>query len=83
MKQKKKHKLKVTKKIISDCCKQRNSKKKTCIRKKDSKLFKLPRKFSRKKCGIFIKNKNKGFTIRASCSPFRYCKNKKPIKIKN
>lgn len=57
-----------SKKII-DCCKiSKNSNKKKCIRKKDSKIFKLPRKFSKKKC----KNP-KGFSMISSCSPYKYC----------
>ena len=49
------------------CC---NHKKddKICIRKSDNKSFKLPRKFSRQKC----KNP-KGFTMRASCAPYKDC----------
>ena len=59
-----------SKKIIN-CCKVNNkSKKKICRRKKDGKLFKLPRRFSKKKC----KNP-KGFTMRASCAPYKYCFN--------
>jgi len=41
---------------------------KTCIRKSDNKSFKLPRKFSRRKC----KNP-KGFTMRSSCAPYKDC----------
>lgn len=41
---------------------------KKCIRKKDNKLFSLPRKFTRKQC------KNiKGFSMRSSCAPYKYC----------
>ena len=41
---------------------------KTCIRSSDQKSFKLPRKFSRRKC----KNP-KGFTMRSSCAPYKDC----------
>jgi hypothetical protein len=56
---------------MKDCC---TCKKKTkaCFRKSDKKVFNLPRKFSRKKC-----KKAKGFTMRASCAPYKDCfKNK-------
>ena len=52
-----------------DCCKHSKHDKK-CTRKKDKKTFKLPRKFSRKKC-----RKPKGFTMRASCAPYDGCFN--------
>jgi hypothetical protein len=42
---------------------------KTCIRKSDNKSFKLPRKFSRIQCKT-----PKGFTMRASCAPYKDCK---------
>ena len=54
-----------------DCCdysyeNYKNAKK--CVRKKDKKTFKVPRKFNRDKC-----NHPKGFTMRSSCAPFKYC----------
>ena len=49
------------------CCKHSKHAKK-CTRKKDKKTFKLPRRFSRKKC-----RKSKGFTMRASCAPYNDC----------
>ena len=59
---------------MQDCCKLRSYSAKKCIRK-DKKVFKLSRKFSIKRC----KGKIKGFTMRASCAPFKFCniKNKK------
>lgn len=39
-----------------------------CIRKKDKKVFMLPRRFTRKQC----KNP-RGFTMRSSCAPYRDC----------
>ena len=49
------------------CC-NHSKKDKICIRKGDKKSFKLPRKFSRRKC----KNP-KGFTMRSSCAPYKDC----------
>tara|TARA_B100001115_G_C15747360_1_gene365163 strand:+ start:71 stop:931 length:861 start_codon:yes stop_codon:yes gene_type:complete len=51
-----------------DCCKQ-TGKHKSCTRNSDKKTFKLPRKYSRKKC----KKGVKGFTMRSSCAPFKDC----------
>ena len=56
-----------------DCC-SATIEDKICIRKKDSKQFKLPRKYSKKKC---TENKIKGFTMKSSCAPYKYCKKKK------
>ena len=58
------------KKNILNCC---NTKKKKCIRK-DGKIFSLPRKFTKKRCQI---GRIKGFTMRSSCAPYKYCKTKK------
>lgn len=52
------------------CCKTNNSTKK-CVRKEDNKVFTFPRRFSRKKC---LSSKPKGFTMRASCAPYKNCK---------
>lgn len=54
-----------------NCCRIKGKEKK-CIRN-DGKVFKLPRKFSKKQCNNFFRNKNKGFSIIASCSPFKNC----------
>ena len=52
-----------------DCCKHRkNTKKRYCIRKKDNKVFKLPRRFTRKQCKHI-----RGFSMRSSCAPYKYC----------
>jgi hypothetical protein len=56
--------------MIIDCCEINNSTKK-CIRKKDNKVFTFPRRFSRKKC---LSSKPKGFTMKASCAPYKNCK---------
>ena len=48
------------------CCKH-NTKDKTCKRI-DGKIFKLPRRFTRKKC-----KHPRGFTMRSSCAPYKNC----------
>ena len=53
----------------SNCC-THNARHTVCIRK-DKKTFRLPRRFSRKKC---IKGPVRGFTMRSSCAPYKYCK---------
>ena len=53
---------------MTDCCKH-NTIAKSCIRKRDRKVFSLPRKFSRKQC-----KKVNGFTVRSSCAPYKGCK---------
>ena len=52
---------------MPDCCKPTKNKK-YCTRKFDKKRFKLPRRFNKTKC-----KHPKGFTMRASCAPFKYC----------
>lgn len=54
-----------------NCC-NHTKKKRFCLRKFDKKRFSLPRKYSRKRC----LGKIKGFTMRSSCAPYKYCKNK-------
>ena len=54
-----------------ECCKHSKTDK-NCIRNSDKKSFKLPRKFSKKKC----KNP-KGFTMKSSCAPYKDCFSKK------
>jgi hypothetical protein len=58
---------------MRDCCNIRKKTKK-CVRKSDKKIFKLPRKFSKKRC---LTKKIKGFTMRSSCAPFKDCKKQK------
>jgi len=55
---------------MKDCCKH-TKKDKKCRRKSDKKTFKLPRRFSKKKC-----RNPKGFTMRSSCAPYKDCYNK-------
>tara|TARA_Y100000389_G_C17259110_1_gene412085 strand:+ start:188 stop:736 length:549 start_codon:yes stop_codon:yes gene_type:complete len=57
---------------MKHCC-HSNNKTKKCIRK-DGKIFNLPRKFSKKKCST---QKIRGFTMRSSCAPYKYCITKK------
>ena len=52
-----------------DCCKHNKTAKK-CMRKSDKKIFSLPRRFTRKRC----KKGAKGFTMKASCAPYKDCK---------
>lgn len=50
-----------------NCC--RHNKKHTeCKRGIDKKVFSLPRKYSKKQC-----NNIKGFTMKASCAPYKGC----------
>lgn len=55
--------------MVQKCCSKTLKNKGICIRKKDNKTFKLPRRFSREKCLKGIK----GFTMRSSCAPFKNC----------
>lgn len=50
-----------------NCC-HVSKKSKKCIRKPDNKEFNLPRKFTKKQCKY-----PRGFTMRASCAPWKYC----------
>ena len=50
-----------------DCCKV-SRRAKTCKRRSDGKLFKLPRRFTKKKCKTV-----RGFTMRSSCAPYKDC----------
>ena len=59
-----------------DCCNHKPDDK-TCIRSSDKKSFKLPRKFSRRKC-----RNPKGFTMRASCAPYKDCSNRRSKRSK-
>ena len=51
-----------------NCCRTRKTSKK--CKRQDGKIFKLPRKFSKKRC----MKKVKGFTMKSSCAPYKYCK---------
>lgn len=52
------------------CCEHKNEK--SCVRTLDKKMFKLPRKFSKKDC---LTKKIKGFSMKSSCAPYKNCKN--------
>ena len=58
---------------MKSCCKISNkiSKKTMKCKRKDGKIFNLPRRFSKNKCTT---RKIKGFTMRSSCAPYKYCK---------
>ena len=51
---------------MRDCCASTKRAKK--CKRKDGKLFSLPRKFTKKRCAHI-----KGFTMRSSCAPYKYC----------
>ena len=53
---------------MKNCCSS-IKKDKQCFRKSYGKKFKLPRRFSKKKC----KQGVKGFTMRSSCAPYKDC----------
>lgn len=55
------------------CCSVRKSAK-VCRRKTDNKKFRLPRRFSRKRC---LAKKPSGFTMRSSCAPYKGCNKKR------
>ena len=57
---------------MRSCCSSRK-KDKQCVRKSDGKTFKLPRRFSKKRCQQDIK----GFTMKSSCAPYKNCLTKK------
>ena len=60
-----------------DCCNNKTKKKNLCKRK-DGKIFKLPRKFTFEDCT----NKTLfGFTMNSSCAPYKYCKTFTPLDI--
>ena len=63
---------------IKTCCAS-NSKSKKCIRKSDKKIFSLPRRFNKQTC---ISKPIKGFTMKASCAPYKGCSRKKHKKFK-
>ena len=54
---------------MKSCCNITNKSKK--CKRKDGKLFKLPRKFSQTIC---LSSKINGFSMKSSCAPFKFCK---------
>ena len=69
-KKRKNRKTKTNNQKIVLCCKLNESteKKLKKCRRKDGNIFDLPRRFSKKKC-----SKPKGFTMKASCAPYKNC----------
>ena len=61
-----------------DCCQKNVDKNKKCVRK-DGKEFSFPRRFSQEKC---LKGPVKGFSMRSSCAPYKFCKKSKKNKMK-
>ena len=53
--------------MTNSCCNMKKTYKK--CKRKDGKIFKLPRRFTAKRC----KKGVKGFTMRSSCAPFKFC----------
>ena len=53
--------------MTNSCCNIKKTNKK--CKRKDGKIFKLPRRFTAKRC----KKGVKGFTMRSSCAPFKFC----------
>ena len=58
---------------MRDCCKsginEKRGKSRRRCKRKDGKIFALPRRFTKKRC-----KKIRGFTMRSSCAPYKYCK---------
>lgn len=54
------------------CCSVSSKKKGRCTRK-DGKIFSIPRRFTRKRCLKGVK----GFTMKSSCAPYKFCKTRK------
>ena len=57
---------------IENCC--RITKNTSSCKRKDGKIFNLPRRFSKKKC---INGPVRGFTMSSSCAPYKFCKKRK------
>ena len=55
---------------MKNCCRS-GPKNKKCVRRSNRKVFNLPRKFPKLKCLLGL---IKGFTMRASCAPYKNCK---------
>jgi Cu-Zn family superoxide dismutase len=61
---------------MKDCCNTNHNNYTKKCRRKDGKIFSLPRKFTKKQCQKTIK----GFSMRSSCAPYKMCGGKKNIK---
>ena len=55
--------------MFEECCSIKTNNTIKCKRK-DNKVFSLPRKYSKKRC---LTKKIKGFSMRSSCAPYIYC----------
>ena len=55
---------------MKNCYIKTSKKTKQCIRE-DGNVFQLPRRFTRDRC---IKGPVRGFTMRSSCAPYKFCK---------
>lgn len=64
---------------MQNCCTHKQNTK-SCTRQSDYKIFKLPRKFSKKQC---LTKPIKGFTMRSSCAPYKDCLKGGKRKTKN
>lgn len=53
---------------MKDCC-NHSLRSKKCMRRKDKRVFTLPRKYSKKQC-----KRPKGFSKKSSCAPYLGCK---------
>lgn len=54
--------------MAKSCCNHNKTAKK--CRRKDGKTFKLPRRFSKKRC----MSKVRGYSMKSSCAPYNHCK---------
>jgi len=54
--------------MVKNCCNHKKTAKK--CRRKDGKIFKLPRRFSKKRC----MGKVRGYSMKSSCAPYNHCK---------
>lgn len=59
--------------IIPNCCSYNSKYTKRCLRI-DGKIFHLPRRFTRKNC---MTKPIRGFSMRSSCAPYKFCKSHK------
>ena len=62
-----------------DCCQIKDHKKKQKCVRSDGKEFEFPRRISPEKCK---KGPVRGFTMRSSCAPYKFCKIAKKEKLK-
>lgn len=63
--------------MAKSCCNHNKTAKK--CRRKDGKTFKLPRRFSKKRC----MSKVRGYSMKSSCGPYNHCKKGGVLKQKS